>query len=49
MVRNRLNELRKIGHQQWQATTWELQAGDWEKDPCFFGTAKTIAAVDVKN
>ncbi len=42
-VRNRLEELRTSGHQQWKDTTWELEAGPWEKDPCFFGTAKILA------
>jgi hypothetical protein len=42
-VRGRLEELRETGHQQWQATSWELEAGEWEKDPCFFGTARTLA------
>ena len=44
-VRGRLEELRRTGHKQWQATSWELEAGEWEKDPCFFGTAKTLAVV----
>ena len=35
----RLEELRETGHVQWQATSWELAAGEWEKDPCFFGQA----------
>ncbi len=42
LVRNRLHELREIGHKQWQETSWELEAGNWEKDPCFFGTTKTV-------
>lgn len=41
LVRGRLEQLRASGHKQWKATTWELEAGNWEKDPCFFGTAKT--------
>jgi hypothetical protein len=43
-VRNRLKELRESGHKQWAATSWELEAGDWQKDPCFFGTAKAQTA-----
>jgi len=39
-VRDRLEELRASGHKQWQATTWELEAGNWQKDSCFFGSAK---------
>ena len=39
-VRDRLEELRASGHKQWRATTWELEAGDWQKDSCFFGIAK---------
>jgi hypothetical protein len=39
-VRDRLEELRASGHKQWRATTWELEAGDWQKDSCFFGSAK---------
>ncbi len=39
-VRNRLEELRQSGHKQWKATTWELTAGNWEKDNCFFGNVK---------
>jgi len=39
-VRGRLEELRASGHKQWRATTWEMEAGNWEKDACFFGTAK---------
>jgi hypothetical protein len=38
MVRTRLEALRASGHKQWHATTWELEAGNWEKDACFFGT-----------
>jgi hypothetical protein len=43
-VIGRLEELRKTGHAQWQATSWELAAGEWEKDPCFFGHAGSLAA-----
>jgi len=43
-VRGRLEELRETGHQQWKTTSWELEAGEWKKDPCFFGTATTLAA-----
>ncbi len=39
-VRDRLEELRASGHKQWQATTWDLEAGNWQKDSCFFGSAK---------
>ena len=35
-VRERLEELRASGHKQWKATTWELEAGNWKKDGCFF-------------
>ena len=35
-VRNRLEELRQTGHKQWQATTWDLEAGNWKRDGCFF-------------
>ena len=42
-VRNRLAQLRAAGHQQWNDTAWELEAGNWKKDACFFGTAETIA------
>lgn len=38
-IRSRLEELRKTGHKQWQATTWELEAGNWQKDACFFAAA----------
>jgi uncharacterized protein len=38
-IRSRLEELRASGHKQWNATTWEIEAGDWQKDSCFFGTA----------
>ena len=37
-VRDRLEELRASGHKQWKATKWELEAGNWQKDACFFGT-----------
>ena len=43
-VRNRLEELRASGHKQWQATTWELEAGNWKKDSCFFGVAETLVS-----
>ncbi len=39
-VRSRLEELRATGHKQWHATSWEMEAGNWEKDSCFFGTAE---------
>ena len=38
-VRGRLEELRASGHKQWRATTWEMEAGNWQKDACFLGTA----------
>jgi TRAP-type uncharacterized transport system substrate-binding protein len=38
-VRDRIEELRVSGHKQWKATKWEMEAGNWEKDKCFFGTA----------
>src|SRR5215470_14641767 len=38
-IRSRLEELRASGHKQWNATSWEIEAGDWQKDSCFFGTA----------
>jgi hypothetical protein len=46
MVRSRLEELRATGHKQWRATTWEMKAGNWQKDSCFFGTAKQQVASD---
>ena len=44
-VRNRLEELRATGHKQWRTTSWELEAGNWEKDSCFFGTAEVPEAI----
>jgi hypothetical protein len=38
-VRNRLEELRNSGHKQWSATSWDIKAGNWQKDSCFFRTA----------
>jgi uncharacterized protein len=38
-VRSRLEELRASGHKQWSATSWEIEAGNWQKDSCFFRTA----------
>jgi len=38
-IRSRLEELRASGHKQWNATSWEIEAGNWQKDACFFGTA----------
>ena len=35
-IRNRLDELRSTGHKQWSATTWDLEAGNWKRDGCFF-------------
>lgn len=35
-VRSRIEELRSSGHKQWNATKWELEAGNWKKDGCFF-------------
>lgn len=46
IVANRLHELRERGHTQWKETSWELEAGHWEKDPCFFGTAKTAGVYE---
>ena len=43
-VRDRLEELRATGHQQWRATSWELKAGDWQMDACFFGTPEAVVA-----
>jgi hypothetical protein len=43
-IRSRLEELRASGHKQWNATRWEIEAGDWQKDSCFFGTATQIVA-----
>lgn len=37
-VRERLEDLRASGHKQWRDTTWDLEAGSWKKDSCFFGT-----------
>ena len=48
IVRDRLEELRASGHKQWRATTWELEAGNWKKDSCFFGTAKEQVASDAR-
>ncbi len=38
-VRARLEELRGSGHKQWNATKWELEAGNWKQDACFFADA----------
>lgn len=35
-IQNRLKELRATGHKQWSATTWDLEAGNWKRDGCFF-------------
>jgi uncharacterized protein len=43
-IRRRLEELRASGHKQWNATRWEIEAGDWQKDSCFFGTATQLVA-----
>ena len=43
-IRSRLEELRASGHKQWSATSWEIEAGDWHKDACFFGTATQLVA-----
>ncbi len=43
-VSNRLEELRATGHKQWRATSWEMTAGNWERDSCFFGAANAPAA-----
>jgi uncharacterized protein len=43
-IRSRLEELRASGHKQWNATRWEIEAGDWQKDSCFFGaTTQQVA------
>jgi uncharacterized protein len=39
-VRTRLAELRASGHKQWNATSWEMDAGNWQKDLCFLATAQ---------
>ena len=39
VVRDRIVELRASGHKQWRPTTWEMEAGNWQKDSCFSGTA----------
>jgi hypothetical protein len=44
IVTNRLHVLRDKGHRQWKETSWDLEAGNWRKDPCFFGTAETAVA-----
>lgn len=43
-VRGRLEQLRASGHKQWRATTWELEAGSWKKDGCFFRAAEEQVA-----
>jgi uncharacterized protein len=49
-IRSRLEELRASGHKQWSATTWEIEAGDWQKDSCFFGTAaQQIANTSIRH
>ena len=35
-IRDRLQELRETGHKQWSATTWDMEAGNWKRDGCFF-------------
>lgn len=47
-VRDRLEELRESGHKQWNATTWELTAGNWEKDNCFFGNVKPVKVLSAE-
>jgi len=42
-VVDRLNELRDSGHKQWKATSWEIQAGPWKKDACFFRDSDKLA------
>ena len=42
-IRSRLEELRASGHKQWNATKWEIEAGDWQKDSCFFGLTQQVA------
>jgi hypothetical protein len=49
-IRSRLEELRASGHKQWSATKWEIEAGDWQKDSCFFGTAtQQVAKAPTRN
>jgi len=49
-IRSRLEELRASGHKQWNATKWEIEAGDWQKDWCFFGTAtQQVANASTRN
>ena len=43
-VRSRLGELRASGHKQWNATSWQMEAGNWQQDSCFFGTAQPQVA-----
>jgi uncharacterized protein len=38
-VRSRLEELRATGHKQWNATSWDIEAGNWRRDSCFFGAS----------
>ncbi|MEP3274869.1 MAG: TAXI family TRAP transporter solute-binding subunit [Stappiaceae bacterium] len=48
-IRNRLEELRKSGHEQWNATTWELTAGNWERDDCFLGNIQPVQVASSVN
>ena len=49
-IRSRLEELRASGHKQWNATSWEIEAGNWRKDACFFGTAtQQVANAPTRN
>jgi len=49
-IRGRLEELRGSGHKQWNATSWEIEAGNWRKDSCFFGTVThRVASTSTRN
>lgn len=49
-VRSRLEELRASGHKQWSATSWEIEAGNWQKDSCFFRTAaQRVPTAQIRN
>ncbi|MGI9383249.1 MAG: peptidoglycan-binding protein [Methyloligellaceae bacterium] len=48
-IRGRLEELRGSGHKQWRATTWELEAGSWKKDPCFFSAEGKQLVADARS
>jgi hypothetical protein len=49
-IRSRLEELRASGHKQWNATSWDIEAGNWQKDSCFFGSAtQQVANAPTRN